>query len=379
MQNQQRKFMFLYLNTGGGHISPARVLKQSIEKQYDNAAVELVNGFDGSNAHLKLFFEKGYHAALTFVPGAFSLMYEAGKLRFTQTSFSKIVKPTTSASLEKKFREYGVTDVVSFHFVLTPSAVSAIRRLGNSIRLSVVVTDPFTAPPVWFYEKNVTYYVYSQQVKDDAVKNCGIPEQQITVAPFLIGHKFLSVCTPQDILMLKEKHKFPLTKKIVLLAGGGEGLPGAFAIVTECAKNKADFALVVVCGHDKATYQNLKLLKLAYPELDLHIFGFVSFMDELVKVCDCVVSKAGASTVMEVLYSKKPIIISTYIHGQELGNVRFAVERNCGWFIQKPKAIFSKIKTLFSDDQYYNNTLKFLEKLPIEINNEKFAHMLMDK
>ena len=103
---------------------------------------------------MKLFFEKGYHAALTFAPGAFSLIYEAAKLRFTQASFSKIIKPTTSVSLEKKFREYGVTDVVSFHFALTTSAVSAIRRLGNTIRLSVVVTDPF-GPSCMVYEKTL--------------------------------------------------------------------------------------------------------------------------------------------------------------------------------------------------------------------------------
>ena len=44
MQNKQRKFMFLYLNTGGGHVSAARVLKQSIEEHYPNASVELNSG-----------------------------------------------------------------------------------------------------------------------------------------------------------------------------------------------------------------------------------------------------------------------------------------------------------------------------------------------
>ncbi len=378
MQNTRRKFMFLYLNTGGGHISAARVLKQSVEEAYKDIDIELLNGFDRTNSHLKLFFEKGYHAALTFAPGAFSIIYEAAKLRFTQASFSKIIKPTTALSLEKKFREQEVTDVVSFHFALTTSAVTAIRRLGNTIRLSVVVTDPFTAPPAWFFEKNVRYYVYSDQVKKDAVEQCGVPEHLITVAPFLIGKKFLVPSTEQEVAVYKQKHEFPHDKKIVLLAGGGEGLPGAFAIVTECAKNKAPFSLAVVCGHDKATYNNLKLLKLAYPDLDLHVFGFVSFMDELIKSCDCAVIKAGPATLMEVLHSKKPVIISTYIHGQELGNVRFAVEHNCGWFIQKPKAIYEKIYDLFSNTQYYDRIQGALGKLPIEINNDKFARLLVE-
>ncbi len=294
MTQKKRKCIFLYLNTGGGHISSARVLKEAVEDKYKDIEVQLFNGFDRTSFHLKFFFEKGYHIALTFAPSAFSIIYEIAKLRLVQTFFSKIVKPTTSLTLEKKFKEEEVTDVVSFHFALTPSAVSAIRRLGNTIRLSVVVTDPFTAPPAWFYEKNVRYYVYSQQVKDQAVKKHGIPEHLVSVAPFLIGKKFLKPSTKDDILFYKKKHGFPLDKKTVLLAGGGEGLPGTLSIVTECAKNKASFALIVVCGRDKATYNNIKLLKLAYPSLDVHVFGFVPFMDELIKSCDCAVIKAGS-------------------------------------------------------------------------------------
>ncbi len=58
--------------------------------------------------------------------------------------------------------------------------------------------------------------------------------------------------------------------------------------------------------------------------------------------------------------------------------MRFAVQHNCGWFIQKPKAIYNKIHNLFSDERYYNKIQTALENLPIEINNDKFASFIID-
>jgi processive 1,2-diacylglycerol beta-glucosyltransferase/1,2-diacylglycerol 3-beta-galactosyltransferase len=49
---------------------------------------------------------------------------------------------------------------------------------------------------------------------------------------------------------------------------------------------------------------------------------------------------------METLAMRKPLIISTYIHGQELGNMRFVTQSGAGWFIQKPKDIYARLKRL---------------------------------
>ena len=46
-----RKFVCLYLNTGGGHKSSANVLKQVLERKYPDASVELLNGFDQKNSN----------------------------------------------------------------------------------------------------------------------------------------------------------------------------------------------------------------------------------------------------------------------------------------------------------------------------------------
>jgi UDP-N-acetylglucosamine:LPS N-acetylglucosamine transferase len=67
-------------------------------------------------------------------------------------------------------------------------------------------------------------------------------------------------------------------------------------------------------------------------------------MQDLLNIADCVITKGGASTVMEVLAVGKPVIFSTFIRGQELGNVLYVVQNGAGWYIRKPGAIAGEIK-----------------------------------
>ena len=176
---------------------------------------------------------------------------------------------------------------------------------------------------------------------------------------------------------LREKYGIPQDKRVVLIAGGGEGLPGTFKIISEFIAKKVDFSVIVVCGRGKKTRKTLEMLKKVNPKMNLFVFGFVTFLDELVKLSDCAIIKGGTSTVLEMLASNIPVILSTFIHGQELGNVRFVYENRAGWFIQKPKDISDKIAQLFSDDEYYNSVKTRTENLNLQTDCTEFVHKLM--
>ena len=102
-------------------------------------------------------------------------------------------------------------------------------------------------------------------------------------------------------------------------------------------------------------------------------------MDEMVKICDCAVIKAGPATLMEVLVSKKPVIISSYIHGQELGNVQFAVRNNVGWFIRKPEKICNAVCRLLGDGAYLRTVNQKLGTLPISTDVSAVADCIYNR
>jgi len=382
---KKRKFLFLYLNTGSGHITPALRLKDSIEHVYNknDYDITIMHGFSPKQKFARLFFESGYHASSAVCPAAYSVIYEINQLA-PVLCVSRILSTwKTLPYLQKYIQDNGITDIVSFHFVLSPPARRAIRRLNKGINFTIIATDPFSIHRSWFEVKDADYVVFSQQVKDLMQHSFGISgiqkcwrEQDIKVFPFILSPLFKPV---GDYTDLRTKMGLPLNKKIVLVAGGGEGLPNMMQLISHFALLDFSYTIVAVCGRNVSAFSMLTKFSKMYPKLDLRVHGFVKNMHEFIQVSDCVVTKAGASTVMEVLACQKPIIFSTYIHGQELGNVRFVVNNKVGWFLRSPKRIYEKIQKLFNDDDYYKEICTNLQKLSIQSGNEELARYIVEE
>jgi UDP-N-acetylglucosamine:LPS N-acetylglucosamine transferase len=376
----KRKFLFLYLNTGAGHISAAKVLAHALQVQNPDTEIEMINGFDKSNWFGHIAFEKGYNYACNYIHGAFPLIYDIGAHHWGQDMFVRPLRFQTTRYLRHVFLEKHPTDIVSFHFALTPFVKSALRHIPWQVNFTTMVTDPFTVPHAWFYEKDLKYFVYSQEAKQEAVNKCSVPESNVTVVPFLMNEKYrIPPFTKEKVCEIKAKYGFDSDKKIVLLVGGGEGLPGAIDIIKECVIHKAKFAIAMVCGRDKAFKETLDILAATYPKLDLHVFGFIDYLDELVKICDCAVIKAGPATLMEVLSCRKPVIIIKYIHNQELGNMRFAVNHNVGYYIRRPRNVFRKINELLNDTDFDVKMKKNFDSMNLDTDAGKTATLLLEK
>ncbi len=374
---EERKFLFLYLNTGAGHISAAKVLKQAVEKYEPNSEVKMCVGIKKHGlAHIIL--EKGYNFSCNYLKGSFALIYELGKIRFFNSLVKVLLKPVIKGYLKKLVLKERPTDIISFHFVLTPFLKEIVQKLSFEVQLKTIVTDPFTTPKSWFYERTLNYYVFSQQAKDFAIKKCGIPEKKVTVVPFLMNSEAFSPVSTEKIKELKIKHGFNPQKRMVLLVGGGEGLPGATQIINECVvAHHEDYEVAVICGRDKLKYENMRLLSIVYKRL--HPYGFVNFLDELVKICDCAVIKAGPATLMEIISCKKPVIICKYLHNQELGNMHFAIDNKVGYFIQKPKEIYKKIDELLLDLDFDKKMKQRFDNICIDTDASKIVKLLFQK
>ena len=376
--SQKRKFMFVYLTTGAGHISTARVMKECILKNEPNAEVVMVNGFDKKNFWGQVILEQGYYVSTNFFHGLYPLAYDLARFRFFQSFMLRFFMPHTVRYLRKIIKKEKPTDIVSFHFALSPCIKQALKSSDSKINLSVMVTDPFTVPNVWFYEKSLQYFVYSEQAKEIGM-NLKVPEKNIHIVPFALNPKYQIPFDKDDITSLKKNHGFDLNKKVLLIVGGGDGIPGAIEIINKCILRKAKFSVAVICGHDLVKKTYLEGLKVLYPKFDLHVYGFINYLDELVKLSDCVVMKAGPATLVEVLSCKKPVIICRYIHNQEKGNMQFAVNNKVGFFIQSPGKIYDKVEELLADEHFDEKMKERFAALNIDTDTNKTAKLLLEK
>jgi len=373
-----QRILFLYLNTGGGHISGARALKAGIEAQYPGQAeVILLHGYPPRLVLDRLLMEKGYSLAVNhFMPG-YLLVYRLATIRPLISLSQETTAQACAGYIASHIRKHEITKVVCLHFILEKAALLAIRQVNPEIPLATVVMDPFTVPPIWFGVKDQDFSVFSDKAKKYALSR-GVRPERISVFPLMLRKEFEKPRSPQEILELKRKYGFNPNKPLLLLAGGGDGLPRSDRIVREALNRGFDGQIAVVCGKNLLLRRLLREIRAHKGAKNLRIFGFVDFMADLMAMADCVVTKGGPATVMETLALKKPLIVSYYVRGQERGNVQFVTSNNVGWYITDARKIVNKVQEVLSDPFLREELSQRIEGLSITNGLDDLARHIVE-
>lgn len=93
----------------------------------------------------------------------------------TASLVSFFVKP----GIETQILETRPKKIVIFHFLLIKPVFEIIKKYNLDIPVLTVVTDPFTAHPIWFQQENQNYIVFSDILKEKCLErginkeNCG--------------------------------------------------------------------------------------------------------------------------------------------------------------------------------------------------------------
>ncbi|UTC63785.1 glycosyltransferase [Treponema sp. OMZ 788] len=362
----KQRIGFIYLKTGAGHIAGAKALSAKLMDLYpDQAECHLKDGFDQGAWFLKFFFEKGYLASTNYFEPGYVAFYQLYALSPMLHLLKKLITPYTVPNLVNFLKSNKITKLVCLHHTLIPICREAINRVNPNIPLISIVTDPFTVHPIWFFERNTELIVFSKKALQEGLAKHKFPAEKLHQFPLILSEKFDKPYTQDQIASIKDKLGIPKDKKIVLIVGGGEGLKNANSIVQAFIKNKSEIFLIVVCGNNRPLRHSLEYLVQFYNLKNIKIFGFVSFIPDLMNIADCVITKCGASTPMEALALGKPVIISTYIKGQELGNMLYITQNKLGWYIPKPKHIVEKITEIFSDNRHLEEVREQIKKMNI--------------
>jgi len=139
-----------------------------------------------------------------------------------------------------------------------------------------------------------------------------------------------------------------------MVVGGGDGV-GRIQQVAEAVgqglatlKASTGATLIVICGKNEKVRRNLK--NVTWPVgVHAEIKGFVQNMDEWMAASNVMVTKAGPGTIAECCTRNLPVVLSSYLPGQERGNVTFAVEGGFGEYTTKPDIIAQTVVAWLQD------------------------------
>ena len=373
----EQRIGFLYLKTGGGHVSGANALIARLKEKYsDNAEYIPQNGFKNSNWISRIFFEKGYLATSNYFELGYVAFYQSTKPKPILTFCRWLLRPFIVKNLVTFLKAEKITKLICLHEILIPLVRIAIDRVNPNIPLLSIVMDPFTAHPSWFYTKDTELIVFSQKLQKEAVVHYGFKPERVHQFPIMLSRSFDRRYTLEEKSAAKKKHGIPFDKKIVLVVGGGEGLKSTLAIVNAFIFQRCPAHLIVICGKNKVLKTQLEILLKTTNISNIQVFGFVSFMPDLINVSDCVITKGGPATVMETLSAGKPLILASYVRGQELGNMLYVVNNNLGWYIPKPRKIIKKVKEIIADDSLLASIEKKIDAMCIQNGLESIADFI---
>jgi processive 1,2-diacylglycerol beta-glucosyltransferase len=171
----------------------------------------------------------------------------------------------------------------------------------------------------------------------------GAPADRIVLTGLPVSRRFGNVTIPR--VDLRNAFGLDPEKFTVLAIGGGEGAGSLGEMMEYLWASNLDVQTVVVTGRAEALRRRLESVA---PPGNI-VLGFTKIMPELMHLADVVVTKGGPQTIGEALCSRRPIIITQCLPGQEQGNDAFVENHGVGFAAQSPDRLVLYLEALIAE------------------------------
>ncbi len=336
----KKKILYLFSDTGGGHRSAAAAIVRAVEHLgKDRYSHEMVDVFAACSGFLNVF-ARMYAPVIKYSPRLWGQLYYWLDDERKLEQLEKLSRPFILKELKNLLFEKRPAVIVSVHPLVNHLTVKAIRETGLKIPFVVVITDPVTLHRAWIAPEVDLCIVATPEAKKLAVKY-GMPERKIKVIGMPIDPKFF--------LKDREKEKAKAKLFTILMMGGGEGAGKMYDIIKEFDRTGFNGQMIVIAGRNKRLESGLRAKKFGFP---VKVFGFTDKVHELMAESDLIITKAGPGTIAEAMAMNLPIIITSWLPGQEEGNVEFVVRENVGRVSKDPERVVELVNEIRETSEF---------------------------
>lgn len=343
----------------GGHIYPAIAIINKIKQEEPNSEFLYIGSSD--RMEKDLIPELGINYKEITVSGL--------KRKITLKNVSALYQFLRARSKCKKIiKEFDPDIVIGMGGYVTSPVVWAGKKLGKK----TFIHEQNSV--VGLSNKYLTRYADKIGVSFSSTLNY-FPKKKAVLTGNPCSEKALSMKKAK-----KEDYKLDKNKKLVLIVMGSLGsrtVNDKIISFIDEFKNK-DYEVMFVTGN--TYYEKVKGIKT--PE-NVKIVPFIYEMPSLMKVTDLMVSRAGASTMSEILVLNVPTIFipSPYVtNNHQYKNAMDLVNKNAALMLEEKDLDGTKLISLIDDTlnnkEEYNKIKKNLKELGITNSAEKIYEVL---
>lgn len=371
---RNKKILYLFSETGGGHRSAANALVETVKEiMGDNAPQqELADVFASSNKLISLLANM-YAPITKHFPSLWGVLYHATNSNLSILIMAKVSAPFVGRKLQALIREKKPDIIVSVHPMTNHIAVTATRKINHNVPIITVVTDPVTFHRVWITPLADRIVLATEDAKA-LCRKYGYGIENVEVLGFPIEPKFFKISASKK--ELRRSMGIAPDRFTLLFMGGGEGGGNIFEYIAALSKGDLDIQVIVVAGRNQSLKKKLEenSSKFNFP---MKVYGFTDKISDIMGASDLIITKAGPGTIREAVSKKLPIILTSYLPGQEKGNVEYVLKMQLGDFVKDRKRLVEAVRKIMQPEAY-NRHVSALQK---ENNPEaiyKIAKLILD-
>ncbi|MFN2568031.1 MAG: glycosyltransferase [Candidatus Dormibacteria bacterium] len=343
--------LFLIADTGGGHRASANAVARQLGMAHPgDYNCHIVDPFAQASPWLIGRTADLYGPIIRHAPWFWGALYHSTDSPRAVALLRALALRTVEPGIGRLLASLEPAAVVSFHPLLNHVAGRALKRAGiRRVPLITVITDLVDVHASWACP-SADAIVTPSPHGHRACLAAGIPAGRCFQLGLPVDGGFID--TParaeEDRVQLRRRLDIDAHGFTVVLCGGADGSGGLVDRARALAAADVDVQLVVICGRNRAAMRALSQIR-DHRGRPLAVRGFVDNMPDWLRAADLIVTKAGPGTIAEALCSGVPMLLSSYLPGQEKGNVGWVEETGAGKYVPKVEDMVHAVRELAID------------------------------
>jgi len=339
----KKRVLLLSEGFGAGHTQAAYALASSLRKLSPDIQTKVLELGSFLNPRVAPLIITAYKKTITSQPRLVGLMYrhqyKKSLNRLTTLAIHRIFY-THTKNVVRQLRP----DVIVCTHPIPNAVISRLKRLGVNVPLCTVITD-YDAHGTWISSEVNKFLVSTPEVKYKLTRR-GVPMSNILVTGIPVHPNFWEHPSKGNI---REKFHFKDMPTILVMAGGW-GITSD-EIVNDYLSTWSDRIQIIFClgSNDKSRLKMVNDPKYNHP--NIHLFGFIKEIDQLMEVSDLLITKPGGMTCSEGLSKGIPMLFHHPLPGQEEENCQYFTSQGLGEPITSITVIEKWMHKLINDYQ----------------------------
>lgn len=338
-----KRVILMYISEVSGHRSATLAIEKAIRQLEPKTEILNINAFNYTNPISEKVVNRIYMEVIKRTPKLWDYLYDNPEVVKALDKIKKNIHRSNSPKLKRLFDKFNPDMVVCTQAYPCGMVADYKKTYGVTLPLVAVLTD-YIPHSYWVYD-TVDYYITPSEDVSLRLEKKGIPAGKIRAYGIPFDHKFNQPLNKEEVF---KKLNLDPQKPVVLIMGGGQGLGPIKTIVKSLERSRHDIQELIVTGTNKKLFRSL-IRMIRRCKKDIHIFGFVQNIHELMAISKVILSKPGGVTTAEVLSMKLPMVIVKPIPGQEANNTNFLTQKGAAIKVDEPEEAYRVIDELLED------------------------------